>query len=443
MSLRKFDGNNQETIRFSAFVLVSLYLILYNPVLIITGTGLLKPMVLIGSYCFFLRFCLNSKKNGGLWRHTDKIIQYKISIIPIILVVFFLFAITIGQVLALFGGSDEVYNQLFRSFVSTFLPLICLMIWFIPRNCNTVKSIIVMTAVIGTLQSIFIILDGIFPGVRDIFSSVVMQPNNINDSFRAAGLTSMSGDGLSFSQAICGLCSFFMMLRSNNNKSRLVWSLSFTLIFLSMMLVSRTGIVILLIFSGFITVFSRSNFKLRAYSILFLSMFMLTIISTVYFFMLAIDPDRLTFFLDTLLPYAFEFVFSYFEGYGFTTSSTDDMINNMLIYPDNPMTLIFGDGYYSNPADVQQNYMGTDIGYLRILFYVGIVGSLFIYLWYILLAYFCSRVLVFFEYRVLFFAIFGSIMVANIKFPFVLQSASICFALLLLFATHRGRVWHS
>ena len=56
----------------------------------------------------------------------------------------------------------------------------------------------------------------------------------------------------------------------------------------------------------------------------------------------------------------------------------------MVIFPDNDKTWIIGDGYMLNPFWVDDNfvgpnygggfYMGTDIGYLRFIFYFGIVG---------------------------------------------------------------------
>ena len=55
---------------------------------------------------------------------------------------------------------------------------------------------------------------------------------------------------------------------------------------------------------------------------------------------------------------------------------------NMIKFPKDIKTWLIGDGYFENPsADIyyigQQwkgFYMGTDIGYLRFIFYFGIVG---------------------------------------------------------------------
>ena len=57
-------------------------------------------------------------------------------------------------------------------------------------------------------------------------------------------------------------------------------------------------------------------------------------------------------------------------------------LKNMLVFPDNLKTWLIGDGYMENPRiDPYYTgkihggyYMSTDIGYLRFIFYFGIVG---------------------------------------------------------------------
>ena len=57
----------------------------------------------------------------------------------------------------------------------------------------------------------------------------------------------------------------------------------------------------------------------------------------------------------------------------------------MYVFPDNMKTWLIGDGYFSAPRDVDPYfvgklvggyYMGTDVGYLRFIFYFGIIGLL-------------------------------------------------------------------
>ena len=83
------------------------------------------------------------------------------------------------------------------------------------------------------------------------------------------------------------------------------------------------------------------------------------------------------------LRFAFEGFFSFAET-GHWHVSSNDMLQDMVVFPDNVKTWLIGDGYF-NSARYDPNflgnyilgyYMGTDIGYCRFLFYFGILGLL-------------------------------------------------------------------
>ena len=72
----------------------------------------------------------------------------------------------------------------------------------------------------------------------------------------------------------------------------------------------------------------------------------------------------------------------------------------MVVWPDNLKTWIIGDGYFSNSrydpnylgdATDKGFYMGTDIGYLRFLFYFGILGLVWIIGVLVYSAYVCAE----------------------------------------------------
>lgn len=87
-----------------------------------------------------------------------------------------------------------------------------------------------------------------------------------------------------------------------------------------------------------------------------------------------------------LMRFGFEGFFSYFESGEFETDSTDKL-KSMIVWPEELRTWIIGDGYFENSRNdinylgdstVRGFYMGTDIGYLRFIFYFGIIGLLII-----------------------------------------------------------------
>lgn len=82
--------------------------------------------------------------------------------------------------------------------------------------------------------------------------------------------------------------------------------------------------------------------------------------------------------------FAFEGFFAIFEQ-GEWEVGSNTQLKNMIVFPDNFKTWIIGDGYFDNPVHTDPYYtdelsggyyMGTDIGYLRFIFYMGITGLL-------------------------------------------------------------------
>lgn len=103
----------------------------------------------------------------------------------------------------------------------------------------------------------------------------------------------------------------------------------------------------------------------------------LVIVIGVSVFLYNTNPD-----VAKKMRFAFEGFFSLVEQ-GKWEVSSNDKLKTMYVFPDNLKTWIIGDGYFSNPRDVDPlftgketggYYMGTDVGYLRFIFYFGIAG---------------------------------------------------------------------
>ncbi len=88
--------------------------------------------------------------------------------------------------------------------------------------------------------------------------------------------------------------------------------------------------------------------------------------------------------IHTNIRFAFEGFFSVAEK-GHWETNSNNILKNMVVFPDNFKTWLIGDGYMENPLDTDIYftgkafhgfYMNTDIGYLRFIFYFGILGLL-------------------------------------------------------------------
>ncbi len=90
--------------------------------------------------------------------------------------------------------------------------------------------------------------------------------------------------------------------------------------------------------------------------------------------------------VQDLFRFGFEGFFSWVETGKWETDSTS-RLESMVVWPEELRTWIIGDGYFENSRNDPNYlgdstnrgfYMGTDIGYLRFIFYFGILGLVWI-----------------------------------------------------------------
>lgn len=99
------------------------------------------------------------------------------------------------------------------------------------------------------------------------------------------------------------------------------------------------------------------------------------------------------------LRFAFEGFFSLAEK-GTWEVHSNEILKNMVVFPDEIKTWIIGNGYFDNPYDIEPYYTGvrwrgfyqnTDIGYLRFIFYFGIFGLITFIAYFIKVALTCRK----------------------------------------------------
>jgi hypothetical protein len=160
--------------------------------------------------------------------------------------------------------------------------------------------------------------------------------------------------------------------------------------------------------------------------------------------LLVSQPQRDLLF-NTVLPVAFEAAFSLGRGDGLNVDSLEDLTGRMIFLPESAYTLLVGDGYWRNPIGFG-NYVPSDIGYIRSIYYVGIVGSLMIYLWYFLMWYVLRRLAVNAGLRAFVDGLFAALFVAHAKFPFLYSGTTLicCFLLFfVMYVDHQSKVFLS
>ncbi len=80
---------------------------------------------------------------------------------------------------------------------------------------------------------------------------------------------------------------------------------------------------------------------------------------------------------EAISEFGFEYLSKFAEG-DTSSHSTDSMLDMYNTIPDNLKTWMFGDGRWQEEGHY---YMNVDIGYLRNVFYFGLLGSIFLYIY--------------------------------------------------------------
>lgn len=105
------------------------------------------------------------------------------------------------------------------------------------------------------------------------------------------------------------------------------------------------------------------------------------------------------------LRFGFEGVFSLVEKGSWEVSS-NDRLKGMYVWPDNAHTWLIGDGYFDNPVNTDPYfigevtggyYKGTDVGFLRFIYYSGTIGLFVFALFFIKCGSICAGIYPFYK----------------------------------------------
>lgn len=222
----------------------------------------------------------------------------------------------------------------------------------------------------------------LFPAVREAVYAVTQASRyvNLTASFllglRVPGLTY----GLSQTSVVqmFGIVLLWAWVRERGlGAGRVVWSgLAVILLLLSILLTGRSGLVLLLIVTPLLVLStwrmdSRPTRPVETVRGRLARLGGLTAAATVLALFAAAAPQA---FRDYNLAQALE-AWRWVTDAGDTATSR--ALGEMLMVPEDPVTLVLGSG---NLGRSQLGYLPSDIGYVRVLFAVGLVGSILLML---------------------------------------------------------------
>ena len=238
--------------------------------------------------------------------------------------------------------------------------------------------------VITVLQCTIAILAYLYVPVNGFVKALVPGTGWLDSIDRMYGLgetTALDTGGIRYSIA-CIFCAYMLVSSEKSGKSMAPWYLFslFYIVIIGNMIARTTSIgsilalvyILLYLFPG--NTISVSKLKTALWM-------MIIILIMVFISIWLYDSNEL---IHKNLRFAFEGFFNLVEE-GEWRVNSNDKLKTMYIWPDNLKTWLIGDGYFSNPAgdlnylgDLTEGYyMNTDVGYLRFIYYFGLLGLSF------------------------------------------------------------------
>ena len=249
----------------------------------------------------------------------------------------------------------------------------------IPIVCNYLIAVCVMQCVLAYIMGKYT------PMLEAVSSALGGEQFMSVTKGRLSGIgAALDVAGLRFSAVLVMIAYLMGNIRKMNlEKYFICYAIAFLIISVIGNMISRTttmGIVLSIAY----WLYSFKSFKLENFNrqiTITIAVVGFCVIGMIYLY----NTDY-TFYKN--IRFGFEGFFSLFEHGKWEVSSNDILFNDMIQFPKTFHTWIIGDGYSINPLYEKGGdpyytgpvyhgfYMGTDIGYLRFLFYFGIFGLL-------------------------------------------------------------------
>lgn len=268
------------------------------------------------------------------------------------------------------------------------------------------------------IQIVISLIMFIFLPIRDILTAIQVTSDQelkiLKETleFRLVGFGSkFFGSGIinGFSLILIGS---ILKYNSNIKINVFKYSMFFLFIFVFGMMMARTTLVGALLAFAIIfwpstsLKFNLNQFKNNSKFLFYFFSVPIIIVFGIYTFLPALSES-----LNMAFNFGFEMFVNYFNNNSLESVSTNRM-KEMYIWPSTFKTYLIGDGLYSNTI-TGGYYMGTDIGFLRLIYYFGVFGLFSYLLFQFQIAYFAY--LRNHKYKYMFVVIFMYCLILNYK----------------------------
>lgn len=240
----------------------------------------------------------------------------------------------------------------------------------------SLKLVLHYMALMCALQCVIALLMDNIPIFKEFIDSIVVADvEKLTESNRLYGIgASFDTAGIRFSCVLLGISYLF------HNEQRRNYMTLYILLYLIIVVVgnmmSRTTIVGVAISIVYLVIVNHYN---KAITFKGIKYFVGISLLLLLFCGVIVHLYQTNAEVRSLLRYGFEGFFNFFEYGTWETTSSNLLFNGLNVLPTNSKTWLIGDGFFADPTNPGIFYMGIDMGYLRYIYYFGLVGlSLFI-----------------------------------------------------------------
>jgi hypothetical protein len=312
---------------------------------------------------------------------TLKISKYILS-----LVIILIFISTWSLIVTLFNQTNDY------EFVKFSFSIILMLIasYFVAKCTYSIKKniseeivaeFIIYAVLLQNIISLFMFID---PSIDTFLRGLLSYDTSVENVILDTKGFRINGFGINFFGA--GIINAFTIIIISNRivssveKKQLLYIIFFISITLMGSMVSRTTIIGTVL-GILLMIFSKQKSEYKIFFNLSISIMIISICS---FALYKFSSSETQMMIDNVSKFGFEFIYNYKESGKLTTASTESL-KDMYIFPSELKTYFIGDGYFRNPQNPNYFYKDTDVGYLRMIYYFGILGLiLFIIYEYIL-----------------------------------------------------------
>lgn len=302
----------------------------------------------------------------------------------LLIVTLFALGVSLTSVFAVIFNETQQYGDYAIFFISMWVWLsagYCLL--FIINKIHGETSIELVgkyLIAVCVAQCLIAYLNEQVPAVHSIVNTINPDPFTEEiKRWRGIG-ASLDTAGIRFSAVLVIMAHLIIRERSTQKNLPMLYAISFFIICFLGNIISRTTIVGMLIALCYLVVATfinrdKQNTSLNRFWNYFLwsALIFVPLITWIY----TTNPEMREF-----IRHGFEGFFSLVEK-GHWEVSSNEILKDMIVFPEDTKTWIIGEGYLIDPTGIEPYYTGpdwhgwyrdTDIGYLRFLFFSGICG---------------------------------------------------------------------